>query len=161
MGRGKGVKAENNTERKEQSWLREQQDLFHLNYKVCEVGAISGGLNCKRGHCLSPLTTGDCEWGGTKELSAQDTLDRLKGKKLGTVGGWHPTAPVPAIDDKGLCLELSSGMDREIETTSLWGFLLPFEGRKGCAGSRQEGSYQTGSLFKYQPTQRVPSSLRW
>ena len=27
----------------------EQQDLLHLDYKVCEVGVNSGGLNCKWG----------------------------------------------------------------------------------------------------------------
>ena len=58
MGRGDGVKAENHTERKEQGCLREQQDLFHLNYKVCKVGATSGGLNCKQGPRLSSVSQG-------------------------------------------------------------------------------------------------------
>lgn len=87
-GRRNDVRAENHTERKGQGLMfREQQDLLHLNYKVYKVGATSRGGVSRVTACPLSLTSGDCEQGGTRELSAQDTPDRLKGTKLGTLVG--------------------------------------------------------------------------
>lgn len=49
-----------------------------------------------------------------RALPAQETLDRLKGVKLGAVVGWQATAMVQAIDDEGLSLEMSNGMDGQV-----------------------------------------------
>lgn len=70
-----------------------------------------------------------------RALPARETLDRLKGVKLGAVVGWQATAMVQAIDDEGLSLEMSNGMDGQVHLGDL---LLPFQRREGGARRRQK-----------------------
>ena len=144
-------KSKNHTERKGQGLLREQQDLFHLDHKVCEVGANSGGLTCK--HLSSvcrqwgAITDGGCEQGGARELSAQDEPDRLKGQSWRQWVGWHSTAIVQAIASKDLCLEISNGMDGQVQTASFGDLLSPSREGRVVLGADQKSISNRFSFF--------------
>lgn len=78
VGRGDKVRV------KGQGMFGEQQDLVHLDYKVCEVGASPGRLTCKQGH-VSSVTNGELSPVGAvskegQELSAQDDWTDRRGQ---------------------------------------------------------------------------------